>query len=172
MKTKILLALAMSLTTVSAFANSMELPTGLVDLHAKACPEFIERNLYVDIQKLPNGPEFEANNTLYVMGCEMYAYNSLEKAYVVNPQGVITPVVVAEVVDEGKIVATSDLMGAGYDATTNTLGTFQKGRGIGDCGSSATYKWDPRNEKFVLEEARVKMECDGEETEWPVVYKK
>lgn len=106
----------------------MELPTGLVDLHAKSCPEFIENGLYVDIQKLPKGPDYEANNTLYVMGCEMYAYN--------------------------------------------TLGTFQKGRGMGDCGSSASYSWDSRNEKFVLEEARVKIECDGEYTDWPVVYKK
>lgn len=164
--------MAMSLTAASAFANSMELPKGLVELHAAQCPEFTERNLFVDIQKLPNSEHHANDNVLYVMGCEMYAYNSLEKAYVVNKEGKISPVVVAAFYG-GSLFATSDLMGAGFDPATNTLGTFSKGRGIGDCGSAATYSWDKYEEKFSLIEARNKEACDGDiEAEWPIVYKK
>lgn len=172
MKIKALVTMALSLSSISAFANSMELPKGLVELHASQCPEFIERNLSVDSHKLPNS-EYHANdNVLYVMGCEMYAYNSLEKAYVVNKTGKITPVVVADFTG-GSLFATDDLMGAGFDSTTQTLGTFQKGRGIGDCGSAAVYSWDKYNEKFFLVEAREKQSCDGDiEADWPIIYKK
>lgn len=170
MKMKTLFALAMTLTATGAFANSMELPKGLIEKHVAACPDFLERELYTDIQTLPS-TDASKQNTLYVMGCEMYAYNSLEKAYIVNEAGLITDVVVADIGVDG-IRVTSDLMGAGYDAATQTLGTFQKGRGMADCGSSSTYKFDAYDAKFVLIEARLKDNCDGEETEWPVVYKK
>ena len=101
----------------------------------------------------------------------MYAYNSLEKAYIVNDYET-KQVSVAEVSTDGSIFATNDLMGAGFDAATNTLGTFVKGRGMGDCGATATYGYNVNEQKFYLMEARVKDACDGEETDWPVVYKK
>src|SRR5262249_2085427 len=31
---------------------------------------------------------------------------------------------------------------AGFDAATQTLSTFNKGRGIGDCGSTSDWVWD------------------------------
>jgi hypothetical protein len=63
-------------------------------------------------------------------------------------------------------------MGGGFDPETNLLGTFQKGRGVGDCGSAAEYKYNPENQNFVLIEARLKDTCDGEDSDWPIVYKK
>jgi hypothetical protein len=82
-------------------------------------------------------------------------------------------VAVAEVVTDRSITATSDLMGTAFDQASLMLSTFSKGRGIGDCGTSAVYKYDANSEKFVLLEARLKEQCDGDsESDWPVVYSK
>lgn len=174
MKTKFVFALMLTISALSAFAADITIPKEVLDRHTAACPEFATTEwMQREVYKLPGTEYAPAGKTLYVLGCEMYAYNSLEKAYIVSPSGEVTDVIVADVSADGSIMATADLMGAGYESETQTLGTFQKGRGIGDCGSSATYKYDPRNEKFVLLEARVKDSCDGEiETDWPIVYKK
>ncbi len=172
MKMKSLMALALTMTAFSAFA-AIEIPKDVLDRHTTACPEFAENEyLQREAYTLPGSEYSKASRTLYVLGCEMYAYNSLEKAYIVSPYETVN-VSVADVSFDGSITATSDLMGAGFDPETLTLGTFQKGRGIGDCGSASTYKYDARLEKFVLIEARVKEECNGDvESDWPLVYKK
>lgn len=172
MKLKSLMALAFTMTAFSAFA-AIEIPKEVLDRHTAVCPEFTQNEyLQREAYTLPGTEYSKQARTLYVLGCEMYAYNSLEKAYIVTPYETLN-VSVADVGADGSITATSDLMGAGFDPETLTLGTFQKGRGIGDCGSAATYKYEATLEKFVLVEARVKDACDGEvESEWPLVYKK
>jgi hypothetical protein len=122
---------------------------------------------------LPSSETENSGKTLFVLGCEIYAYNSLERAYIVDKAGVITDVYVLEVNFLGDLTATNNLMGSDFDTSTNTLHTFMLGRGMGDCGSSASYLYDMTEEKFVLKEARIKNSCDGDsETEWPVVYSK
>lgn len=166
------------LLTVLLSSNLMAsiiIPVPLADRHVASCPDFKnERGRHFMREKylLPKNSEGEQKE-LYVLGCEMYAYNSLTKAYIVDKLGKIEDVFVAEPNFKKDWVATSDLMGGGYDVVTRTLGTFQKGRGIGDCGSAATYYYDPDLEKFVLMIAWLKMECDGDfDSEWPVIYKK
>ena len=178
MKMKSLMALALTLSTISVFASEVEIskiPADILARHKAACPEFATEDgkyLQRERYKLPGSEYSPEPRTLYVLGCEMYAYNSSERAYIETPYEAID-VSIAEVLGDGSIVATNNLMGAGFDEATQTLGTFQKGRGIGDCGSAASYKYSPENEKFVLVEARVKDSCDGEvESEWPIVYKK
>lgn len=172
MKMKSLMALALTMTAFSAFAG-IEIPKDILERHTAACPEFASNEyLQREAYQLPGTEYAPKGATLYVLGCEMYAYNSLEKAYIATSYETIN-VAIPEVLADGSIVATTDLMGAGYDAGTQTLGTFQKGRGIGDCGSSALYKYSAENTRFVLVEARYKDSCDGEvESEWPIVYKK
>lgn len=177
MKMKSLIALALATVSLSVFANEakIEIPADVLARHQVACPTFgTAEGEYLTAEKytLPGSEYSKAPRTLYVLGCELYAYNSREKAYIVTPYETLD-VSVAEVSGDGSITATNDLMGAGFNPEDLTLGTFQKGRGIGDCGSSTTYKYSPESEKFVLIEARVKDSCDGEfESEWPVVYKK
>ena len=38
--------------------------------------------------------------------------------------------------------ATTELMNVSYDAATQTLYNFEKGRGLGDCGATNTWVWD------------------------------
>lgn len=174
MKLGIILFLSLSF---SAFAETAKaIPQRLLEHHLGMCPDFgtdVGKNFARDVYTLPKSQYSPSIKTLYVLGCEMYAYNSLEKAYILDEQGAITDVLVAEVDEHGSFTATSDLMGSGYDDNAKTLGTFQLGRGIGDCGASSLYKYSPDDEKFVLIQARIKNNCDGNvESEWPVVYSK
>lgn len=59
------------------------------------------------------------------------------------------------------------LVNAGFDAKTGELGSYAKGRGIGDCGSAETYVWD--GTRFRLTEARAMGECRGS-SNWLAVW--
>lgn len=178
MKTLILLSL--SLTMFNVFATDVkieDIPKSVLDRHVLACAEFnSERGEWLskEVFELPKGEYTgtSAPNKLYVLGCEMYAYNSMARAYILNSYGEVNDVSVAEFNSDGSIGATTSLMGAGYTPEDQTLGTFSKGRGIGDCGAAATYKYNANSERFVLVEQRLKEECDGEETDWPVIFPK
>lgn len=166
---KSLLTILLSLGAFSAFAdvNASKLPPNLLRHHQELCPEFDPSDSSsISINTLNGTAAF------YLLTCERYAYNSLEKGYIIDNYGAINDVSVANVLADGSIIGTSDLMGATFDEKSLVLDTFYKGRGIGDCGSSSTYVYDLTRGKFVLTEARVKDSCDGEITDWPVVYKK
>lgn len=51
------------------------------------------------------------------------------------------------------------LVNAGWDADTQTISSFAKGRGLGDCGSSESYVWD--GQMFRLTSASFMGECRG-----------
>lgn len=51
------------------------------------------------------------------------------------------------------------LVNANWDAATQTLSSYSKGRGLGDCGSSESYVWDGAS--FRLTEASFMGECRG-----------
>jgi hypothetical protein len=51
------------------------------------------------------------------------------------------------------------LTNAGWDADQSRLGSYAKGRGLGDCGESAQYVWD--GSRFRVVEVRSMNECRG-----------
>ena len=53
----------------------------------------------------------------------------------------------------------TDLTNGGWDAKTRTLSSYEKGRGLGDCGNTETYAWD--GTRFRLTEATAMGECRG-----------
>ncbi|PZO40542.1 MAG: hypothetical protein DCF19_11615 [Pseudanabaena frigida] len=56
-----------------------------------------------------------------------------------------------------------------FNARSLTMTNFTKFRGLGDCGSSATYKLE--GEGMVLQEFRAKYECDGKYIQdFPIIY--
>lgn len=55
------------------------------------------------------------------------------------------------------------LVNANWDAATQTISSYTKGRGLGDCGSSETYVWD--GQSFRLTAASFMGECRGS-TDW------
>ncbi|MCA1197608.1 DUF1176 domain-containing protein [Sphingomonas sp. R647] len=60
------------------------------------------------------------------------------------------------------------LVNVGFDLKTGELGSYAKGRGIGDCGSAETYVWD--GTRFRLTEARAMGECRGS-INWLTVWR-
>lgn len=59
------------------------------------------------------------------------------------------------------------VVNARWNPARGELSSFAKGRGLGDCGSAETYRWD--GERFRLTEARSMPVCRGA-WEWPVLY--
>lgn len=59
------------------------------------------------------------------------------------------------------------LVNADWDATSGTLNSFAKGRGLGDCGNAESYVWDGR--KFRLTSRTAMEECRGV-IEWIPVW--
>jgi hypothetical protein len=57
--------------------------------------------------------------------------------------------------DEGKPM----LINAGWDKELGLLGSFSKGRGLGDCGTTSEYAWD--GSRFRLVERAEMEECRG-----------
>ncbi|MBU0457850.1 DUF1176 domain-containing protein [Patescibacteria group bacterium] len=60
-----------------------------------------------------------------------------------------------------------------FDFDRNRLTTHAKSRGVGDCGYVAVYILAPAIDgpiEFKLIEFKLKEECDGEMSEWPVIF--
>ncbi len=59
---------------------------------------------------------------------------------------------------------------AGFDEATRTLSTFNKGRGIGDCGFASDWVWDGK--AFQLALSKSMPDCHGvREEDWPTVWR-
>lgn len=65
--------------------------------------------------------------------------------------------------------ASTQLVNYGFDAETQQVSSFSKGRGLGDCGTSGLWQWD--GFAFRLVEFRAKEDCDGGDPgDFPLVY--
>ncbi|MBY0338969.1 MAG: DUF1176 domain-containing protein, partial [Acetobacteraceae bacterium] len=59
---------------------------------------------------------------------------------------------------------------AAFEARTNRLTQFNKGRGIGDCGTAGTWGW--AGDRFALLEWREMPDCRGiPDTDWIVLHR-
>lgn len=98
--------------------------------------------------------------TLLLLPCGHGAYNYSTEAYILAPgaKPVLAkfdaPVGYSEA-DDGR----PSLVNADFDSKTGELGSYSKGRGLGDCGSAERFVWD--GAMFRLVEARSMPECRG-----------
>lgn len=110
----------------------------------------------------PPRPEVErfalgGGQTLVLIPCGAGAYNYSTVGYVLSG-GKATPAAYDH--DPGFYEhGPPSLINAEWDPATARLTSYSKGRGLGDCGSSASYVWDGK--RFRLVEARVMGECRG-----------
>lgn len=66
--------------------------------------------------------------------------------------------------------STTELMNVSYDADTQTLSNFEKGRGLADCGAGNVWVWDGKS--FAAVEQSLMGECRGvPPSEWPTVWR-
>ena len=61
------------------------------------------------------------------------------------------------------------LMDADYDAPTGTLSHFSKGRGLADCGETASWLFD--GSAFVLESLAIEPRCQGVLLDFPALWR-
>jgi hypothetical protein len=169
MKLKFFISIALTFSAISVMSAEVKIPKNILESHRKSCPQFAKNpnDMIQEEYKLPGA-------TLYLLGCTNQAYNTSEKGYFQYSLGEVevNPVAVAEFLENGSIRATTDLVGSSFDPSTLSLGTYGKSRSLGDCGSSATYKFDSTYKEFLLVEQRLKEECDGQYNDWPIIFKK
>ena len=101
--------------------------------------------------------------------CEGGAYNSVNVFFVGDERGAhVTRVKFPEAPGAGQ--ARDDiLMNVGFDAPSQTLSSFSKGRGIADCGSTASWVWDGK--AFQMAHEEIMTECRRvPPDDWPVLF--
>lgn len=113
------------------------------------------------------------NHTLYLLPCFAGAYNVVYRVYVLDKRypNEVRPSFFAGYSDEMGWFGQQQLINASYDAKTKTLTAFEKGRGLGDCGSIPTYQWNEYDWRML--EYRHWGPCDGSHMpdKWPVIYR-
>jgi hypothetical protein len=110
----------------------------------------------------PEASRLSADKVLWQIPCGGGAYNFSSLFVIVDKAGRANPASL-EGADDG--LATN----AGYDPKTRILSSYDKGRGIGDCGGSSQWVWT--GEAFVLSEAAVMPVCRGYGGDWPTVFR-
>ncbi|MDG2534553.1 DUF1176 domain-containing protein [Sphingomonas sp. HITSZ_GF] len=140
-------------------------PSGTPATVSKAMRAGMERQsecdgLYDGAESVPEVESFAlgGGKTLALLPCGAGAYNFSSVAFVLAGSKAVRAVF-----DDGN---DGMLVNAGFDK--GVLSSYNKGRGIGDCGGSQTYVWD--GTRFRLTEARVMGECRGS-TNWLATYR-
>ena len=107
--------------------------------------------------------------TLYLVPCSSGAYNFTYAAYV-GSDGRYERTWFADYSEDSSWTATPYLVNPDWDDAAKRLTMFNKGRGIGDCGSIG--EWQSYDGYLRLEKFYYKGDCDGEggPDEYPLVY--
>lgn len=112
----------------------------------------------------PRAYRLDAGHSLVLVDhpCGNGAYNYFTSVYVLDDIGPPRPAQFdwAPGMGEGPPgPGTGDLTNGDWDPKTRQLSSYEKGRGLGDCGSSESYAWDGR--RFRLVEQSAMGECRG-----------
>ena len=150
-------------------AAAIDKPTfskALIDMAATVCDaEVVKDQADAAAWRLAPG------TILVRLPCSQGAYNVSSALYTTNadggdPQALVLPrPPTAQASDEAANVAVN----ASFDPKSMELSSLEKGRGLGDCGSAATWVWTGR--RFELTQASSLEACPGALPEdWPSVY--
>lgn len=113
-----------------------------------------------------------AARALVMISCGAGAYNFASAAYIGTEQSADKWQFAPATFDYGDNVRTLDdsvqlLINADWDATTQMMSSYAKGRGPGDCGNAASYLWD--GEQFRLIAASGMEQCRGS-LDWQTLW--
>ncbi len=110
--------------------------------------------------------------TYAIFPCDLYAYNVRNFVVAKNQNGdwdlVTFETYNSETKQKGSMSV--GLINATFDQLNNQLFTFNKARGLGDCGTSEVYTLDATTKRGTLVQVTGKLECYGEPGEWPIIY--
>lgn len=176
---KYLLPAILALFTSPALADFTRTPMApppqeFID-HAQDDPDcFLPEDL--DTNDMWTGATLDANTRLHFIPCQLAAYNMavkviLERRDDESDISTWDTLSFARYSDELGWSASDTLTNADFDADTGRLTEFDKGRGIGDCGSVGTWIWT--GYAFAMTEYAYEGECRGRlPEEWPVIFKR
>lgn len=127
-------------------------------------------------EETPQAPEAHAlddSQALVLIPCIMGAYQGSSLAFIAPRRGGAARRLIAPTPYLGN---GSDRADAAYftegafDPETGTLSMAAKGRGLADCGMSASWIWDGRS--FQLSEMTLQQSCGGiEPGDWPTLFR-
>jgi hypothetical protein len=152
-------------------------PVSQAGLPAKAPPGLIKGNpdCDMDFNPAPEPDDIVARLgpgvVLWGPECDMAAYNEINVFYLGDEHGGhIRPLRLPDYTGFPVFKGATELVNAGFDPKTQTLSAFDKGRGLGDCGSSASWVWD--GAAFQLVGETLMTECHGViSDDWPSLYR-
>jgi len=144
----------------------------LMELHAKtaSCEPLYE------LIHAEDWGVYQVNNEslLYMIPCTAGAYNFGYSFYTYNTKyDQYQALLFADYWDSVGWTGTDVLINAYYDPETRTLGSFYKGRGIGDCGTSGEWRWEQYGFKLIKFNAKSKCEGYSDDQaigEFPQIY--
>lgn len=64
------------------------------------------------------------------------------------------------------------LMDTKYNPSSRTILSKAKGSELGDCGWQGAYAWNNLKGEFELDTFYMKGECDGDASDWPLIYQR
>ncbi|PBI82241.1 DUF1176 domain-containing protein [Rahnella victoriana] len=112
------------------------------------------------------------DKVLMTVNCDMGAYNLYALGFLVSRQ---TPYKMDDLAltmpfKLGEDDGAPELINADFDPKTGMLSTYDKGRGVGDCGVSSRWVFDGK--QFRLAAFASEPACDGYSSggEWPVLW--
>ncbi len=112
------------------------------------------------------------DKVLMTVNCDMGAYNLYALGFLVSRQ---TPYKMDDLAltmpfKLGEDDGAPELINADFDPKTGMLSTYDKGRGVGDCGVSSRWVFDGK--QFQLAAFASEPACDGYSSggEWPVLW--
>jgi|GEM_PF-3010631 len=121
-----------------------------------------------------DGTTLSANVRVHIVPCFAGAYNTMYKVLLErrdNESGTSTfdTLSFADYRSDLGWIGTDMLTNAFINPETGYLAHFHKGRGLGDCGSTGSWKWT--GYVFAMVEYYVEEECNGRlADQWPAVY--
>ncbi len=158
-------------TAAALAAKPVAIPAPVDKLHraGKQCSDYDARHMKAArvTAKLSGG------KMLYLLPCFAAAYNVVYRVYVFDKRypDELKRSIFAAYSDAAGWYGKDDLINAQFDPKTKTLIAFEKGRGVGDCGSIAKYRWSDIGWRMI--EYRYWGKCDGTRMpeDWPVIYR-
>jgi invasion protein IalB len=113
-----------------------------------------------------------SDKALMTVNCDMGAYNLFALGFLVNRQAPykMEDLALNMPFKLGEDDESPELINADFDPKTGILSTYDKGRGVGDCGVSSRWVFDGK--AFRLAAFASEPSCDGYSSggEWPVLW--
>jgi hypothetical protein len=150
-------------------------PVAQTGLPAKAPPKLIKGDSDCGLNDMPvDTPDdivarLAPGVVLWGPECTMAAYNEVNIFFIGDEHaGHLRRITLPNPAGE-TAAGDNEIINAEFDAASQTLTSFDKGRGIADCGASTSWVWDGK--AFVLISEDFMSECHGVNSEdWPSLF--